>query len=174
MKHVARLVHCVLPALAFCLALVVSAPARADQWVLKHPGHHPRYDWELEPHAIVGVFDPPGPSIRGGGVGARATIVLVDNGFVKSINNSVGVGFGADLMFGRGVGLWVPVVMQWNFWLSRNWSVFGEPGLGMHFGRSNFGTPVLYLGGRFRLSEDIALTMRIGYPHFTIGASFYL
>ena len=22
-----------------------------------------------------------------------------------------------------------PVVMQWNFWLSQNWSVFGEPGL---------------------------------------------
>ena len=60
------------------------------------------------------------------GVGFRGTLELVDNGFISSINNSVGLGFGVDWTKKR---TWIPIVMQWNFWLSRNWSVFGEPGV---------------------------------------------
>jgi hypothetical protein len=64
--------------------------------------------------------------------------------------------------------------MQWNFWLSRRWSVFGEPGLMVRNRDGDFGVSpfVLYAGGRLRFSDNIALTARIGYPTFSLGASF--
>jgi hypothetical protein len=70
----------------------------------------------------------------------------------------------------------LPVVMQWNFWLHRQWSVFGEPGVALYFedGHLGFDPFTLMLGGRFHVSERVALTLRIGYPTFTFGASFLL
>lgn len=70
----------------------------------------------------------------------------------------------------------VPVVMQWNFWLHRQWSVFGEPGLAMYVeeGDVEFQPFVLYAGGRFHVTDRITLTARIGYPTFSFGASFLL
>jgi hypothetical protein len=69
---------------------------------------------------------------------------------------------------------YVPAVLQWNFWLHRRWSVFGEPGFAMYVqdGDLEFTPFVLYLGGRFHFTDSIALTMRIGYPTFSLGASF--
>jgi hypothetical protein len=69
---------------------------------------------------------------------------------------------------------YLPVVMQWNFWLHRQWSVFGEPGVSLYFedGHARFQPFVLYAGGRFHFTDRIALTMRIGYPTFSLGVSF--
>ncbi|HTB72126.1 MAG TPA: hypothetical protein VK762_02725, partial [Polyangiaceae bacterium] len=69
----------------------------------------------------------------------------------------------------------VPIVMQWNFWLSTHWSVFGEPGLAFGSGdRSTIVWPVFYAGGRFHFTDRVALTMRLGYPDFSLGVSFLL
>jgi len=70
----------------------------------------------------------------------------------------------------------VPMVMQWNFWLTERWSVFGEPGLNLYFlGNHGMGlAPALYLGGRFQVSDRITITARLGYPTFAIGASFMM
>jgi hypothetical protein len=72
--------------------------------------------------------------------------------------------------------LFLPIVMQWNFWFTERWSAFGEPGLDIfHLGNSGFGiTPALYLGGRFRLTDTITITARLGYPTLGIGASFMM
>lgn len=184
-------------------ALALGKPALADTLVIDRPGAHPNYGFEAEPHVLVGFIDPPGFGHGSGyGVGFRGTIELVDNGFIKTINNTIGIGFGLDFVrYGRGRGrcvaegparecvdydddvnvdnVWVPVVMQWNFWLSRNWSVFGEPGLAVRFeSDSDDDLHVeylqLYLGGRYHFSENIALTMRVGYPTFSVGLSFLL
>jgi hypothetical protein len=71
---------------------------------------------------------------------------------------------------------YLPVVMQWNFWLHRRWSVFGEPGLALHFedGELELDPFVFYAGGRYHLSDRITLTLRVGYPTFSFGASFLL
>lgn len=71
---------------------------------------------------------------------------------------------------------YIPAVMQWNFWLHRRWSVFGEPGVAMYVedGNLEFTPFVLYLGGRFHFTDHITLTLRIGYPTFSLGASFLL
>jgi hypothetical protein len=70
--------------------------------------------------------------------------------------------------------VFVPVVMQWNFWLTERFSAFGEPGLAFyHLGNYGFSaSPALYIGGRFRLADRITLTARIGYPTVSFGASF--
>jgi hypothetical protein len=81
---------------------------------------------------------------------------------------------------GAGTYVFAPVVMQWSFYLTEKWSVFGEPGLAMYFysggieNRLRLGlTPVFNLGGRFHFSERAALTMRVGYPYTTAGISLY-
>jgi hypothetical protein len=121
----------------------------------------------------------------------------VQNGFVSEINNSVGVGFGLDVVFydacyysGSCSATYFdfPVVMQWNFFVAKRFSVFGEPGLVFYHG--DFGScplascpaapsvngfePAFYLGGRYHLSEHTSLTMRLGFPSLTFGLSFFL
>lgn len=155
--------------------LLTSSPARAES-LIKHPGRHPDYTFEAEPHFMFG-FDPPGDRAgRGYGPGFRGTVELVDNGFIRTINNTVGIGFGADcLCFASGkTAVWVPVVMQWNFWLTDSWSVFGEPGGGFYLGNSTGARPTLSAGGRYHFSNTLALTLRLGYPAITVGVSFVL
>ena len=70
----------------------------------------------------------------------------------------------------------LPVTMQWNFWLARQWSVFGEPGIALYWFdyRSLGASPAFYVGGRFHISDWLTLTMRVGYPTLSIGVSFFL
>lgn len=75
--------------------------------------------------------------------------------------------------------LYVPVVMQWTFWLHRRASVFAEPGIALYL--ADFGddedlgaTPVIGVGGRFHFVETVALTLRLGYPSSSLGVSFLL
>jgi hypothetical protein len=176
------------------ILLLTAGGAGADD-TIKHPGDHPEYDVEIEPHLLLGwdsVYAPGGL-----GVGGRFSIPIVHNGFVQEINNSVAISFGLDWMHYDACWyhgncsadyLDFPVVMQWNFFVAQRWSVFGEPGLLFYHGfvndcpngntcpaspRVTFLEPALYLGGRFHFSEKAALTMRIGYPAFSVGVSFF-
>jgi hypothetical protein len=161
----------------FVLAAVLfsSRVAFAEQAIIKHPGDHPHYAFEAEPHLLVGWRE-----LRDGpGIGFRGTIPLVHNGFVSSINNSVGIGFGFDVDPIRSADRFtVPIVMQWNFWLSTHWSVFGEPGAAIALGegrdRNRPVFPIVHAGGRLHLSERVALTLRVGYPDLAVGFSFFL
>jgi hypothetical protein len=189
--------------------LFASRSARAEESIIRHPGDHPNYSVEIEPHLDFAFFLPTAGS-TGVGIGGRFTIPIVRNGFVPTINNNVGIGFGLDWLhyngcYYRGIyfnynacdnldSFWVPVVMQWNFFLATHWSVFGEPGLSIVY--QNFGTyycgidafgnavpcnggpshvsvePVIFFGGRYHFSEGAALTLRIGWPYASIGISF--
>jgi hypothetical protein len=170
MRSVAR----ALPVLAALAALGLTREAAADQLVIKFPGQHPDYVFEAEPHVLLAPFHRFFP-----GAGFRGSIELVDNGFVPSINNTVAVSFGADW---ADKGVWLPVAMQWNFWLSRNWSVFGEPGLAFRVGKGfdgrgpnhGFGWLALWVGGRFHFTDTITLTLRLGRPTLSVGVSFLL
>jgi hypothetical protein len=156
-----------------CLAvtLLVPLPARAEESIIKNPGDHPRYGFDVEPHLLLGYG---GYGFKDGapGMGVRANFMLVENGFVPSINNNVGLGFGFDGFFSGFVD--IPIVMQWNFFLSTHWSVFGEPGLGIELGGPGHLHPVFAAGGRYHFTENIALVMRLGYPTASIGVAFLL
>lgn len=193
----ARLLALVLAAGAF----TVTTHASADTLIIRSPGDHSRYLFEAEPHLLLGLIDAPrAASGTGFGVGFRGTFTLVNNGFVQTINNSIGLGVGLDWVhYSRGrnrcvidagpskvvncddsesvANLWIPVVMQWNFFLSRQWSVFGEPGVAIHYQsvaepQHFFLEPQMYVGGRWHFSDAMTLTMRLGYPTFSVGVSF--
>jgi hypothetical protein len=154
--------------LAAVAVLTLAEAARADTLVIRRPGSHPDYVFEAEPHLLLGFIDP---------------------------NNSVGIGFGLDWMLYPGASkrcrggsgpcvledrdvsyFWFPLVMQWNFWLSRDWSVFGEPGVAFRMvspGDDKFQPFVFYAGGRYHFADRISLTMRVGYPSFSVGVSFF-
>lgn len=176
------------PALGF---LGDAAEARA-QSVIKSPDDHPDYAVELEPHLNFGFF---GPGIfhldrgrgRGGrfdlepafGAGFRATPIIVDPGFIPKLNNTVGITFGIDVAScGRScvndVQMAIPVGMQWNFYVAERWSVFGEVGGQIRTDFDDAWPDLLFqAGGRYHFDESMALTMRIGYPWFSVGLSFF-
>jgi len=164
-------------ATAVSAALAWPALARADEHsIIRDPGDHPSYVFEAEPQAVLGFGGPFDGPYTGPGLGFRGTFHIAD-GFVKSINDSIGIGFGLDLVpTGPETRVLVPIVLQWNFWLSTHWSVFGEPGLAITSGGP--WTPIdpliFYVGGRYHFTEHIALTMRIGYPDASVGVSFLL
>ncbi len=191
-----RIVAC-LTSLAACAAFLVAEPASA-QSVIKRPGAHPDYVFEAEPHLIF--RDRHDHAGMGFGPGFRGTVVIVDQGFISKINNSVGIGFGLDILMGggdhchggrgnnrgtchdHGTQFVLPVVMQWNFWLHKKWSVFGEPGFAMVLGDVDHGDdnldfdPFIFnAGGRFHFTDTISLTMRVGLPaQLSVGVSFLL
>jgi hypothetical protein len=145
--------------------------AQADEHsIIRSPGDHPQYIFEAEPHLLVG-YSGPFDSDGNFGIGFRGTVHIA-NGFVPSINDSVGVGFGFDI--GTNGHVLVPVVMQWNFWLSTHWSVFGEPGIALGSGDRTILWPSFYAGGRLHFTDRIALTLRLGYPDVSLGVSFLL
>jgi hypothetical protein len=201
-------VRLVVLAAMFAAVWLGSRSARAEELIIKRPGDHPVYSVEIEPHLAL-AFVVPTAGSSGIGVGGRFTIPIVKNGFVSSINNSVGIGLGLDWIHYNGCyRYWgdpancvnfetflLPVVMQWNFFLSTHWSVFGEPGLAISFNSygncvdfvdnrgnriacgarpSTVGVNpfVLFVGGRYHFSETMSLTMRIGWPYASVGVSF--
>jgi hypothetical protein len=184
-------------ALVALVLVTASAAARADD-TIQRPGDHPAYNFELEPHLLLGSDD--AYAWGGWGLGVRVSIPLVDNGFVSTINNNVAISFGLDIEHYD--GCWYngnctatyfdfPVVMQWNFYVAQRWSVFGEPGIVLYHGfiancpngvdcpnghpnGDDVGIePAIYLGGRYYLSNNVTLTARIGFPSCSFGISFF-
>jgi hypothetical protein len=154
---------------------LAAGAARADEHsIIRQYGEHPTYAFEAEPHGIIGFGYPFDNGNNFAGVGFRGTFHIT-NGFVQGINDSIGVGVGIDFAPGNGNYVLVPVVMQWNFWVSTHWSVFGEPGVAFtNAPRAAVDPFVFFAGGRFHFSERAALTLRVGYPAISIGVSFLL
>jgi hypothetical protein len=191
---------------AFALATCgLSALAQA-QSTIRHPGDRPHYVFELEPELVLAPFEPPKLHTRDGfGAGVRGTIEVAPGGFIPKLNDSVGVGFGFEYLhydtdarggctqFAVGPGptrvcvdtsgggaagyLYIPVVLQWNFWLHRKWSVFGEPGVAFYYHRPggvDFSPFGIEAGGRYHFSNAVTLTARVGFPTVSLGVSFLL
>lgn len=184
------------PALALALgALAATADAGATT-IIRDP-HPPKYSVEIEPHLSINhsAFNDWG--YWGFGPGVRFGIPIAGPAFIPKINDSVGISFGAELLrsyrrYCSGPtcddlgywGLFIPVALQWNFWLTDKWSVFAEPGLvvrtafdGCSKVQGCGGSPVFFAGwggARFHFNDRVALTMRVGFPTgFSIGVSFF-
>ena len=176
-------------AASFVSTAVLSSEARADT-VIKNPNDHPAYRAELEPHGDIVLWHRTYASRYGRyrgfgdpeiGAGFRASIELADPAFIPSINNTVAISFGFDVtncrFCNRDFSLFLPITMQWNFFLTDKWSVFADLGLMprtdgfFHYTYFDFMAEV---GGRYHFTDRIALTMRIGYPFITVGPSFFI
>ncbi len=194
---------CALASAVVALPSVASAAS-----VIKQPGAHPKYDFELEPHFVF-QWDNRFGDDDGFGPGVRFNIPFLDNGPISKINNNMAIGVGLDLTFGdndcgwwwRGRGpwdnrhdcsvteVWVPVVLQWNFFLTDIISVFGEPGFAFvhrswdwqwycdgnggpicDFDDSDNDLEFVFWGGaRFQFSDAIGATVRVGSPYVSVG-----
>lgn len=182
----------ILAAGAAGLLVALSAPAARAESVIKQPNRHPAYRAELEPHLDIlpwhrgyggHRYDGFGSFEVGGGF--RASIELADPAFIPKINNTVAISFGVDFTNNncksycdRSFSFWSPVALQWNFFLTDKWSVFGEAGFMLR--SYGFLTSDTYAdftvagGGRFHFTDRVALTMRAGYPFVSVGVSFFV
>ncbi len=186
--------------LALGLALLPSTGSAAS--IIRDP-NPPKYKVEIEPHLNVQYFYRDTYGAHGFGPGVRFGIPVMSPGFIKKINNSVAISFGADILrlsyYDRrfcdrngcydGPAFWAfyaPVALQWNFWLTDKISVFGEPGLVFrapfgeydrrYSGRDKdlFVWWSFYAGARFHFSDSVALTLRAGYPTgISVGVSIF-
>jgi len=132
-----------LVAVALCLP---TAEVRAD---ITRPGDHVHYFVDLEPHFVLqwgGTRD----YNEGFGFGGRASFVVVDNGPIPNINNTLAISTGGDLTFFsrscgaydcNGMQFWVPVVAQWNFYFSSAFVLFPEVGLAFRYYSTNSDGP---------------------------------
>jgi hypothetical protein len=177
--------------------VALAAPSALAATTIKNPGQHIDYAVELEPHLNFGFFHyrDYGYYDRGRnyyygnyefGGGFRATIPIMDPGFVRSINDSVGITFGADITgcanycYGY-THLRFPVGVQWNFWITNKFNAFAEGGFSLYVdaGRGNYRTLIypdffLTVGLRVLFTDSIGLTVRFGYPFLSVGVSFFV
>lgn len=177
-----------------CLTSLWAPPCAAQ---LANPGRHARYHVELEPHLVWQWTGDEAARDDGIGLGFRASIPVLDNGPVPTINNNLAVTFGlawAHFPECRGFDdcdeddIWVPVTMQWNFFLTQMISVFPEVGLGFRHASFAYDDscsrrdcrtsslevhPIVLFGARFRLTDMIALVLRLGTPSLNFGVSFF-
>ncbi|MBN1655227.1 MAG: hypothetical protein JXA30_15770 [Deltaproteobacteria bacterium] len=172
-------------------------PTSGSQAQIKSPGAHARYSAELEPHGLVQWDVDPGD--EGLGLGLRASIPVIENGPVTTINNSFAVGFGVDWAWSGddcspyrdddcdAHNITIPAVAQWNFYFTDVVSAFVELGLGIVFETWDYEgmreddddfdvEPDIYflVGPRFTVGNAIAIPLRIGWPYFSVGVSFLL
>ncbi|HEX6763867.1 MAG TPA: hypothetical protein VF103_00280 [Polyangiaceae bacterium] len=150
----------------FVLVFSITGIALADS-TIKSDTAHTHYFFEAEPHFVVTPFD------EGGiGAGFAGTFIVADEGFIKRVNDSVGVGFGANWATNRDFIL--SGAMQWNFWFTEHWSAFGEPGIAFDTHDHLHLWPSFGAGGRYAFTDRFTLTLRLGFPVSSVGLSFLL
>ncbi len=134
------------PVLAIAILL---APALASaQSTIRQAGVHERpADFSL-------LLFLPFPFGFGGG--ARVGIPVAHDGFIGGVNDAVFVEPGFQFLIWSGfdqsiVGVQVPVLMRWDFFLTRDWTVFGSVGpvFGFYFDDRGGGR-----GGNFKVHGD--------------------
>jgi hypothetical protein len=174
-------------------AIVLLASSASAQ--IGAPGNHPDYAVEVEPHLVVQWNDEPWWDDDGIGLGLRATLPVLQDGPVTTINNSLGIGFGLDwahfddACWGPGPrpdllddcsadDFWLPLVVQWNFFFSDLISAFPELGLGLQHTRwdgdwCGRGRNLYVCGDGDRSDTDVELLLWLGV-RFHLAESFAL
>ncbi len=203
---------------ALLAALLLTIPVTASaKTIIKDP-NPPKYSVEIEPKLNLSYFGLFSYGGNGWGPGVRFSIPLMSPGFVKKINNSAAITFGADFLKYEGYNyhywckpkdcpgyyngsydpsFWsvhLPVALQWNFFITDHFSVFGEPGLTLRHNfyrtdpyacdprfnycgsaRTNDFFFTFFVGGRWHFSDNLALTLRLGHPvDASVGLSIFL
>jgi len=156
---------------------------------------HPRYAAEIEAHGLVGAFDRYNVGL---GAGVRVSIPVAINAPIKSIDDDISIGIGLDWIRYAAykpidvpqrptvttVALYVPVFLQWNFWLGSRASMFLEPSVIYRFAEyvgscsdlpcapTTRVLPSGAIGFRFRVVDHVAATVRIGWPLTSLGVSW--
>jgi hypothetical protein len=177
-------------ALALLGTLAFAAAAQAQNRI-DQPHGHEHYSVELQPHLVVEWNDYWGFN-DGIGLGMHASIPVMQDGPVETINNSLAITLGLDWAHfggcywynGRGNTVYgngncsandflLPIALQWNFYFSKLISAFPELGLGIRH-VSWDSTVVCGAGGRCTGSDTgVDLVLWLGV-RFHLARSFAL
>lgn len=169
------------------LWLSSTAAAQHDGVSIKRPFGGERAT-ELNLHAGISHFG------AGLGIGARVAIPIIDNGFVRSINNAIYLTIGGDLLFERcwgcdkrddddyGVAVAIPLTGRWQFNFTPRWSAYGEVGPNIYIhshwlGDARFRGPghapgawiAAAVGGKWHFAPRTSLTLALGAPYSNVG-----
>lgn len=172
--HSSHLLRHVCAFALLCAALVWAPNSAQAENLIRRPGAHNHYSFELEPHLNVYYG---GGARAHVGPGIRASIPFMHNGPIDSINNNMAITFGLDFYFPPGgFAAAIPVAAQWNFYFTDIVSVLGEVGIVGNFGsyqgfNLNVLDPYIQGGGRFQFGK-VGVLVRVGYPSFSVGANF--
>lgn len=104
------------------------------------------------------------------GVGGRLDIPIVQDGLINNVSDELAISPGVDVLLVDSFGVCPLVALQWNFYLTMEWSVFPEVGLAVLFherGNDDLKAdvdPVIVAGGRYHFNSRNALVLRIGWP----------
>jgi hypothetical protein len=154
------------------------------------------YPVELEPHVSFGASD--FHHSVGFGAGLRLGVPIA-RGYLGRAPQNIALGVGGDFLhfdncyYGANCDnayvanyIFVPATVQWNVAVARPLTLFLEGGAFFYKGwvdhcapnTAECNTPdpgvlpTVAVGGRVHVTDDIALTLRLGYPTSTIGVSF--
>jgi len=171
---ITRLRRISLAVIAAVAALCLSPDAAHAENLIKRPGAHNHYKFELEPQLAVWYGWGNGNNAEVG-PGLRASIPFMHNGPIDTINNNIGISFGVNTFFpNNGVLLVLPVAFQWNFYFTDIISVLGEAGVSTNIwtgaGDAFDLDPLFQGGGRFQFGR-IGVLVRLGYPMVSVGCN---
>ncbi len=189
----------------FLLRSVVSLGALVSLWCVpqrvaaQHDGVRIGTPFTGERRAELNLHAGFSPRGLGPAGGLRFAIPIIDNGFVRSINNAIYITFGADLFFEQcvggcgktandyGVAFAVPVTGRWQFNFTPRWSAYGEvgPNLYVHtgwlgkgvfpgFGHVSDAWLAVAAGGKWHFSRTSSLTLAVGEPYTHVGIDISL
>lgn len=134
---------------------------------------------------------------EGLGGGVRAEFVILPNGAIPNFNDDFSLTAGAEAILffddddhhGRwdhdhdneGLGIWPMIALQWNFYLSKEWSVFPELGVWLQLGEdghghddNNINMDLLFgVGARYHFGDRTAVFIRLEHPFMLhVGMQF--
>lgn len=114
------------------------------------------------------------------GAGFRLDVPILREGFIQNTDDELAISLGLDGYFlsfyhdyyDGGPYLIPSVVLQWNFYIGDDWSVFPEAGLSLwvgdpdylRHGNGLYAAPNLGIGVRYHFSRRNALLARISTP----------
>ena len=152
----------------------LSVPEAAKKDEAEEPVRE-QHRWEFGAHVTGETVLASEATNRGAGFGARAGFQFLPNGL-----------FGASDSFAAITGIdyigtstephaWVPLQVQWNFWILPRFSAMIEGGASLTFGSSEtWVAPAFNVGIRYRVYKKLHVTGKVGIPSATLGVSLLL
>lgn len=106
------------------------------------------------------------------GGGLRVDIPVVGDGIIDGADDDLRITLGAEALWffhHKGFGAYPLAGMQWNFYVSDEWSIFPEVGIIFLFGEREhywrtFVAPMLGFGVRWHFNARNALLFRVSWP----------
>jgi hypothetical protein len=153
--------------------VTLSVPEAAAKTEDEEPVRLPS-KWEFGAHVVGETTLAADSTNRGAGAGARVAFQFLPSGLLGT-TDSFAVITGFDYIgTSTEPHSWVPLQVQWNFWLLPRFSAMLEAGAALTFGAETRASPAFNVGLRYRVYKKLYVTGKVGIPSATLGVSLLL